>query len=658
MRMRKTGYNRYLLCLAVSAGIAAFLLYLPSLQNGFVNWDDDAYIYRNPFIYPFDAAFFRWAFFDFYDANYHPLTWISHALDYALWGLNPSGHHLTNNILHAANTFIVVLLVARLMGAVHDPYASATTGNSPRRADPPGAGDSRFTLIAAATTGLLFGVHPLHVESVAWVSERKDLLCALFFLLSILSYVKYAALTPPPSPPFLKGGDISMSPFGKGGWRGIFILNKHYLFALFFFILALLSKPMAVTLPAVLLLLDWYPFMRMSSLKAFRAACAEKLLFFVLSLAASVVAVLSQRSGEAIISTTVAPLPARLAVAAGGVFSYIWNMLLPVDLVPFYPFPEQVSPASPKYLFFLLFFISVSAACLVLRKKRKVWLAAWSYYLITLLPVIGIIQVGFQSRADRYTYLPSLGPFLIIGLGAAWVYEKSAEKESDILKAVAAVTGAAVIVLMSYATVKQTGIWKNSLVLWNYVIETKAEKSAVAYYQRGIAYYDLKLFDLAIRDYTSAIRMKSDYYQAYNNRAVAYEETGQPDLAIRDYDQSVSLKPQCKVLANRGVLYLGKEMRDKAEEDFRRAVQQDPKCADAYNGFGMLHFLEGQNQSALENFTRTIKLNPIHASAFFNRGYVYLRRGEKDRAVTDFRDACRLKNQNGCDAARRLTEMQ
>ena len=630
--MRNTGYNRYLLILAVTAGVAAFSLYLPSLQNGFVNWDDDAYIYRNPFIHPLDTRFFRWAFFDFYDANYHPLTWISHALDYAVWGLNPVGHHLTNNIIHAANTFVVVLLVARLMGAVYDSSTSATTGAS------------RFTLIAAATTGLLFGVHPLHVESVAWVAERKDLLCALFFLLGILSYSKYVSLTNPPSPLFLKGGG-----------RGIFIINKYYLFTLFFFILALLSKPMAVTLPAVLLLLDWYPFGRMSSPKALRAACVEKLPFFALSLAASVVAVLAQRSGDAIISTKAAPLPARLAVAAGGVFSYIRDMLLPLDLVPFYPYPEQVSLASPKYLFFLLFFIAVSAACLVLRKKQKVWLAAWSYYLITLLPVIGIVQVGFQSRADRYTYLPSLGPFLIIGLGAAWVYEKSTEKESGILRAVAAVTGAGVIVLMSYATVKQTGIWKNSLVLWNYVIETKAEKSAVAYYHRGIAYYDLKLFDPAIKDYNRAIRMKSDYYQAYNNRAVAYEETGQLDLAIRDYDQSVSLEPQCKVLANRGILYLRKEMRDKAEEDFLRAVQKDPKCADAYNGLGMLHFLEGQNESALENFTRTIELNPLHAAAFFNRGYVYLRRGQKASAMTDFREACRLKNQNGCDAARRLT---
>jgi tetratricopeptide (TPR) repeat protein len=646
MLMSKTGYNRYLFILAVSAGIAAFLLYLPSLQNGFVNWDDDAYIYRNPFIHPLDAGFFRWAFFDFYDANYHPLTWISHALDYAAWGLNPAGHHLTNNILHAANTFVVVLLVARLM-------ASRQAGKLT------GPHISRFTLVAAVTTGLLFGVHPLHVESVAWVAERKDLLCAFFYLLSIMAYVKYAGAISSQSTKGIAQGNKDNIQDSERKEQGAVSSMRHalgpMLSALCFFILALLSKPMAVTLPAVLLLLDWYPFGRMSSLKAFRAACVEKLPFFALSLAASAVAVLSQRSGDAIISTKVAPLPARLAVAAEGVFSYIRNMILPADLVPFYPYPEQVSLASPKYFSFFLLFIAVSAACFVLRKKRKVWLAAWSYYLITLLPVIGIIQIGFQSRADRYTYLPSLGPFLIVGLGAAWVYEKLTEKESNILKAAAAVTGAGVIVLMSYATVKQTGIWKNSLVLWNYVLETKAEKSAVAYYHRGIAYYDLKLFDLAIQDYDRAIRMKSDFYQAYNNRAVSYEETGQLDLAVRDYDQSVSLEPQCKVLANRGFLYLKKEMRDKAEEDFRRAVKQDPKCAEAYNGFGMLHFLKGQNESALENFTRTIKLNPTHASAFFNRGYAHLRRGEKDRAVTDFREACRLQNQNGCDAARRLT---
>src|SRR5512139_1367135 len=249
--------------LAVSVSIISFFIYLSALQNQFIHWDDDRYIFENPHIRSLGPAFFKWAFFDFYAGNWHPLTWISHALDYAVWGLSPMGHHLTNNILHAVNTFLVVLLTVRLLEVLKE------------RREAEGAHtflDDRGISIAGGVTGLLFGLHPLHVESVAWVSERKDLLCALFFLLSIMTYMSYVS-------------DRN---------------NRSYVLSLVFFILALMSKPMAVSLPIVLLILDWYPFERFGSLDTFRKVLIEKIPFIALSFASAVLTVLAQEKGGAI----------------------------------------------------------------------------------------------------------------------------------------------------------------------------------------------------------------------------------------------------------------------------------------------------------------------------------------------------------------------
>ena len=600
--MKNTRDNRFLFILAFSAAIITFAVFLPSLQNGFVNWDDNIYVYDNPGIQKLDLQFLFRAFSEFHaSGNWHPLTLISHALDYALWGLNPLGHHLTNNILHAANTFLVVLLVARLMGAVRYASTPVTRGGSPGRAGMPGAGDSRFTLIAAAATGLLFGLHPLHVESVAWVSERKDVLYAFFFLLALLSYIKYAGTAEERQRP----GYIS----------------RPYLSTAGYFVLALLSKPMAVTLPAVLLVLDWYPFERIRSFKTFRAAFIEKLPFFGLSLAASVLAILAQRSSEALISVELAPLPVRLAVAFESVFSYLGKMVFPVNLLPFYPYPENASLLSPKYLIFVVLAVGVSMACLAAMKKQKVWLAAWGYYLITLLPVIGIIQAGFQAKADRYTYLPSLGPFLIISLAAAWVYDKIEKRQMAILKPAAAVMAVILLTLMSYATIKQTGIWKNSLVLWNYLLEKEPDRIPTAYYNRGKALDQMNQLDSAIKDYDRAITLKPDYFQAYNNRGVNYDKKGLLDKAVEDFTKAIKLK-----------------------QDYSRA----------YNNRGFTYGKLGLFDKAIGDFTKAVESDPTYSKAYLNRGYLYLRTGNPLSAVPDLRKACSLGNESGCKALQTL----
>jgi len=446
-------------------------------------------------------------------------------------GLDPLGHHLTSIILHAINTALVVVLALKLLAIVRE------------RASPdasPSFLNDRTTLIAAGVTGLLFGIHPVHVESVAWVSERKDLLCALFFLLSIMAYVKYAGS----QRSGVRSQKAEESEDAKAGPKTAFI-NRHYLFALGFFVLALMSKPMAVTLPVVLLIVDWYPLSRIRSLKAVWSAGVEKLPFFALSLASSVLTILAQRAGKSMVSLEFVPLTSRLLVAVQALVAYIQKMLLPLNLVPLYTYPKNVSLLSFEYVSALFLVIGAAAACAVLARKQKIWMSAWCFYAATLFPVLGIIQVGNQPMADRYTYLPSLGPFLITGVGAAWFSQKalSGERRKLLVRGVGVIIALLMVVCLSYLTAKQTAVWKDSHSLWTYVIEKESGKIPLAYNNRGMVFFKAGKFDQAIADFDQAIDMDPEYAKAYYNRGSAFDKMGALDKAIADYKKTISLDP-------------------------------------------------------------------------------------------------------------------
>jgi hypothetical protein len=574
--------------LAGSISLITFIIYLSSLHNDFVLWDDEYYVLQNAHIRSLDFTFFRWAFFDFYAANWHPVTWISHALDYAIWGLNPMGHHLTNNILHAFNTFVVVLLVVRLIEAakpftIHYSSASVATGDSPRRADPPGAGDSPFALIAAATTGLLFGLHPLHVESVAWVAERKDLLCALFYLLSIMAYTRY--VTPPVLPLNNGKSEEGSSPEGdiasphpsylERGWQG----RGNYILSLAFFVLALMSKPMAVSLPLVLLILDWYPFERIRSLKTFGPSFIEKLPFIALSIVSSIVTILAQKAGGSLAMMETIPFSTRVLVAVKSFIAYLWNMIMPINLIPYYPYPKDVSLFSGQYLTPIILTGAITAACILALRREKFWLSFWLYYLITLIPVLGIVQVGSQAMADRYTYLPALGPFLVAGLLAAGVYEKlSASTKREIaLRLGSLAVACAVLLPMSYVTLRQIAIWKNGIELWSYVIEREPRKAPFAYINLGAAMKDKGRIDEAAGYYQIAITLDPADANAHNNLGVIFKAKGLYDRAITEFRIALDLKPKfADPHFNLGMLYLDSGARDAARREFEEGLEIRP----------------------------------------------------------------------------------
>ncbi len=610
--MKRTQHVRYYL--AGSVSLITFVVYCPSLYNDFV-WDDIPYLLDNPFIRSLNTAFFKWAFLGFSLGNWHPYTWISHALDYAVWGLNPLGHHLTNIILHAGNTFLVVLLVIRLMDMLRERRA---------KDKPSPVLSERAMLITGGFTGILFGLHPLHVESVAWVAERKDLLCALFFLLSITMYARHVGL-----PDKDTAHNNSLSLFSE----------KNYLLAFMFFTFALLSKPMAVSFPAVLLILDWYPFKRIQSLKTFWIALTGKLPFIILGLVSSLVSVLAQRSGGAITSMEAVPISTRLLTAVTSLMAYLWKMTLPLKLMPFYPYQKDVSLLSLKCLLAIVLAFGITATCVLLIRKQRLWLSVWGYYIITLIPVIGIVQIGGQSMADRYTYLPSIGPFLVTGLLIAWASENGAilGKGAQVYRLAGFAIVTCVLVSITYLTSKQIGIWKDSIVLWSYVIEQEPRRIPFAYYNRAVALDKTGQFSKAIEDFDKTIALNPFYFKTYFNRGTVFGKMGHLDKAIEDFDKTIALNPSYYLAYYDRGTALGEMGRfSKAIEDFDKTIALNPSYYLAYYNRGTALGELEQLSKAIEDFDKTIALNPSYYPAYYNRGVALDKMGQFDRAIKDF----------------------
>ncbi|MBI5492357.1 MAG: tetratricopeptide repeat protein [Deltaproteobacteria bacterium] len=526
--------------------VITFLLYIPALHNGFVNWDDPAYVLNNPNIRSFGIEFLRWAFTTPAVANWHPLTMVSHAMDYRLWGLNPAGHHLTSVALHSANAFLVALVVFSLFGFKE-------------------ARDRGVALGASFLAGLFFAVHPLRVESVAWVSERKDVLCAFFFLLSVYFYVRY-----------LRGFK----------WA-------HYIASLALFALALISKPMAITLPLVLLIIDYYPAERF---KNGAAIIVEKIPFFFLSGASALATVWAQKAGGAIIPLERYPLYIRVFSALRAYIFYLYKTILPVGLAPYYPRAVNIDPLSLEYLLPVAVFAAITVFCVLTWKRRKLFLSAWLYYLITLLPVIGIVQAGGQAAADRYTYLPGLSIALLAGAGGARLYRKAKSFRPVVI---ALFLSAAVF--LSLSTFKQIQVWKDEISFWSHEIRLFPTTVPIAYINRGMAYEDRGLFDKAIEDYTAGIALNTGFADSYVNRGSAYNGLGEYQKAIEDFNRALELKPDfMEAYYNRGLAELKTGDFKDAINDLNEAIRINPEMPSAYDLLSEAYSGLGEDERALE----------------------------------------------------------
>jgi hypothetical protein len=570
---------------ALLIAIITVVVYLPALQNGFVNFDDNEYVYNNPNIRSIGPYLLKWSITAFHSSNWHPLTWLSHAVDYAVWGLNPMGHHLTSVVLHCLNTFLVVILVFNLINLYKYKSLSIDISQQYRPS-------YRKPLFASAVAGMLFGLHPLHVESVAWVSERKDLLCAFFFLLSILSYIRYANASPDRQK------------------------NRAYFVSIIFFILALVSKPMAVTLPVILIILDVYPLERIDLKHVFtarRRVLIEKVPFFVLSFASAILTILAQQ--KAMPSLELFPFTTRGLVAVRAIGFYLVKIIFPKDLAPLYPHPRELSSLPFDYIFAILFVSGFTIYCVrSWSRKKKLWTAVWLYYLVTLLPVLGIIQVGGQAAADRYTYLPSLGPFLVAGLCVADVWDKFSERmQRSFSKLLSALILSLVILIpLSALTIKQISIWKNSITLWDAELRLYPD-SYRAYFTRGNYYYEKGMLKKALDNFDKAIELHPQFARAYYDRGIVYEDLGNDRQALEDYGRAIAFKPDYQL---------------------------------PYNNRGTLYGKMGLYMNALKDFDMAVRLNDQDSVAYFNRGLAHRMLGNHEKANEDFQTAYRLGNEN------------
>jgi hypothetical protein len=445
----KTFYNRKIIwAAALAVSILTVVVYLPGLNNDFVNLDDHRYIYHNQNIHSFKFTNIAWMFTVFHASNWHPLAWISHALDYAVWGLNPTGHHLSSIILHGLNTFLVVIICFLFID--YGKKSKETTFLQDNK-----EGFSKTALTGAVLTGLFFGLHPLHVESVAWVSERKDVLCAFFYLLSILMYVQYV--------------------------KSRTQRKKLYSFCILLFTLSLMSKPMAVSFPFVLIILDFYPLQRLSfkhALTKERLVLLEKVPFVLLSAISSILTIAAQRSGGGLKSLILHPFEDRILVALRALGFYLYKIFWPTGLVPLYPYPLEISFLNAQVIGSFTLVTAITVICILQWKTRRVFAATWTYYAVTLFPVLGLIQVGPQAAADRYMYLPSLGPFILVALACVVLYEKVRAKISSprLIKACGLFLCLLITCTLSFLTIQQIKIWKNSTILWKTEIEQFPER--------------------------------------------------------------------------------------------------------------------------------------------------------------------------------------
>jgi protein O-mannosyl-transferase len=632
--------------------------------NDFVTMDDYGYVLDNLHVHQgVTAQSTAWAFTTYDQGNWHPLTWISHMLDWSLYGRNPVGHHITNVCLHAANAVLLFLLLL---------YMTGYSGRS-------------------ALVAFLFALHPAHVESVAWLSERKDVLCAFFWLATMLGYAWYVR---------------------KPSW-------KRYIWVVFGFTCALLSKPMAVSLPFALLLLDDWPLLRISLapesrpqwLSSFWKLCSEKWLLFVMAAISSVITLFAQRSSGAVGSFQAFPLWARICNAAISYWRYIRIMLWPDPLTAYYYYDSNnISVLAATFSVIAL--ILVTAVCWRYRKEKPYCLIGWLWFLGMLAPVIGIVQVGVQALAERYTYLPFIGLFIAL----VWLVGDAVANYPKI-RIATQLLAVVILAVCAVRTIAQVKVWKDSATLFNHILEVDPRggfpnyslgvvyagqgkpAEAQEYFERALvydpsgpqslsysAYYmmqtmmqtrDMRNLPLAGKRLEEALRTSpnspdiltaaalwSDLMdrprdeEAYSRKAIAARPDfvaawlyladslrgqGKPDEAIQAYRHALSIDPNNYDAHNSlGIIYSAKGSTDEALNEFRLSLSINPNQAMPHSRIGRILAESHRLPEAVEEFTQALRIDPANAHAHNDLGVAWIQLGDFQKAAEQFSDAVRI----------------
>jgi tetratricopeptide (TPR) repeat protein len=629
-------YRPYYISLFLAAAVLA--VYLPVRKYDFVRFDDDKYVTKNRNIQSgITEQSIHWAFTSSHASNWHPLTWISHMLDYQVFGLNAGAHHLVNVLLHIVNTLLLFIVFTRMTKAL---WASA--------------------FIAA-----VFGLHPLHIESVAWVAERKDVLSTFFWLLTMLTYFYY---TEKPD-------------------------TKRCLLTLLLFAAGLLAKPMLVTMPFVLLLLDYWPLERMRFDKkvdsenkeqncmqstavkqSFFPLVMEKIPFFILAAISSIVTFIVQKNTGAVRSIDVIDIKSRIGNAIVSYIGYICKMFWPSRLAVLYPHPGN-NISTTRIIICGLLLVLITVAVILLSRRKKYLVTGWFWYIGTLVPVIGLVQVGVQAMADRYTYIPMTGILIIIVWGArdligSWKYRKEA----------LAVVSVCVLLAMSVKTSIQLKYWQNSMTLFrhtldvtqdNYIIENNYAnllfdqgqiEKAIEYLNKSLAiepssaevHNNLAAIlsktgktDEAIIHYRAAIKLKPDSAEPHHNLAIALSKQGKTDEAIKEYYEALRLDPDnVDSLSNLGFELADKGNYGEAVEFYKKALAIEPGNIITRGRLGLALAGLKKNSEAINEFLIVLKARPNDVEMWCNLGIVLERQDKITEAIEQYRHALQIEPEN------------
>jgi len=565
--------KRRTLLICIALAVATFVAFEGVRNNSFVNYDDGLYVTDNVHVHEgLYARSILWAFTSRDASNWHPLTWISHIIDCAYFGPNPAGHHLVSVGFHIANVILLFLILKGATGAI---WPSA--------------------FVAA-----VFGLHPLAVESVAWVAQRKSVLSTFFWFLTIAAYLRYSQ----------KPGVL------------------RYLIVMFLFAAGLLSKPTLVTLPFVMVLLDYWPLNRIGNPQfSILHSLYEKLPLIVMSAALCVVTYMAQAKGDSVSDIITVPLIFRAENILVSYIKYIGMIFYPTSLSVFYPF-DLHRLAVWKTGGCLLLLVLVSSLAIVLRRRFGWLFTGWFWYLGTLVPVIGLVQVGAQSMADRYMYLPGIGIYIIV----AWCAFDLTEKFRP-PKAIPAAAGVLILGVLLLATRMQVGYWKDSLSLCRHALAV-TKNNYIMNYNCGSAFRDLGQVDEAIEQYRQALKINPLYAKAHNNLGCALRDKKQLDEAAAEFKLAIKISPDYAYAQNNyGVTLAMRGQYEEAISHFGAALKADPRFRDAMTNMLKAGITGNKPDNVLEVLLSLEQKTPSYAELYYRAGVVYDAKGEVKKAI-------------------------
>ena len=605
---------------ALFVAALTLIVFARALNNEFVGWDDYELLLYNPRYRGFGWEQLRWMFTTFHMGPYQPLSWMSYAVDYLVWEMNPFGYHLTNLFVHAGDAALFYFVSQRLLSLAFSlPYPSK---------DP-------YLKAAAGFAAFFFAIHPLRVESVAWATERRDVLSGLFFLATLIYYLRAATL--------------SDGAPQRRRWLGA---------SLACYALALLSKAIVISLPVVLVILDIYPLRRIGEnpkswlAPAVRRIWWEKLPFFLLAFAAAVIAPLAQMDAGAVASLRVHGVAARIAQSFYGLAFYFWKTIFPIDLSPFYEVPPNLNPLAWPFLLSAAVILTISVALFMLRQRWPGAWTAWLCYGVTIAPVLGFFQSGRQMVADRYSYLACMAWAILAG-GCLYYYlrpQKTASRDTAWkLPLVGSVAGV-ILAVLSILTWRQIGVWHDTDRLWHHVLaitDKSVFRSGTAHHLVGRFYSDRGDLDRALEHLRLSLEIEPTDATTYVDLGAALARQGKLDEAIRNLQYALSLSPNLSLAQfNLGNAYALQGRFNDAAEHLQDAIKIKPDYVEAYNNLGKVFAAQGQTDKAIDLFRRAVEIRPDFAEAHHSLAMALAEKGLRDEASLHFQEAQRIVQAN------------